>query len=312
MSNYASCYYTSYHRALIKYVNNGFFSRDLDADDIAFIEQIRERGYVACGSLGLPVPTQCTYSDDVVHRIGLEEETEFWKRPYPVDQIVVRRSGPVRQTPTRLGGQTPGAIRLRERRALVAKERADEAQRLLDRQIEQIRRDIEWEKAQPRKIGRVVKRHYVPQWKIDDDAFTANEKKRARARARAKTLRDEKASRLRTKQMRAEQQERRRILAEHRATLERLRQMEPRPAPIEPPLDARRDENSLDAMVRREHIKGQIEHINGRIVAILRDAFPNMVTLDALFLAMPDVDRELVIQCAEEMTGNGRIKKATA
>jgi hypothetical protein len=260
-----TAYYTSFSRALHKYATNGFFARDLDADDFAFIEGIRERGYVACGSLGLPVPTQCTYSDDVNHRVGLEEETEFWKRPYPVDQVVVRRSGPVRPGSTRPTGMTPAAIRLHENRKLLAKERADEAQRLLDRQIEQIRRDIEWEKAQPDK--KRTQLHRAPDKKptrlhVDTPA-------EASAKACAKELRDEKQSRLRAKQMRAEA-----------AAAIKLA--------------------DVALAARRQNLQAQI-------MAIMRRAFPNPVTIEMLMASTQCQDMDFMVSCANELITAGAL-----
>jgi hypothetical protein len=322
-SSRATTYYRSYNRALLKYVNNGFFARDLDADDVAFIEQIRERGCVPCGSLAHLAPTHCTHSDDVVHRSALIEEMDFWRSPYAVDKEIVRRSGPVLRKPRPLPGTTPHAEQLRKNRELLAAAQAEEHQRLVHKQIEQLLRDIEWERASA-PFGRVVNRHYVPQWQLDERIDAKNERAKkwfGETKLAIKTRRDEEEQRRRyedeqqqrdkdEKRQRYEDQQqrqrdeeeqrqrnkdeqRRRALAEHRETLERLRQMVPHPVPIK----------SIDP---------QRGFVKGRIMAILRDAFPNMVTLDALHIAMPDVDKELVMQCAEEMAGNGRIKKAAS
>ena len=111
MSQNAGIYYRTYTRALRSYVNSGFFSRDLDADDVAFIERVRERGAVPCGSLAHPAPTPCTYSDDVIARTALIEEMEFWHQPYRVDHGVARRLGPTIRPPARPSGSTPEAER---------------------------------------------------------------------------------------------------------------------------------------------------------------------------------------------------------
>jgi hypothetical protein len=333
-SSRATTYYRSYNRALLKYVNNGFFARDLDADDVAFIEQIRERGCVPCGSLAHLTPTNCTHSDDVVHRSALIEEMDFWRSPYAIDKEIVRRSGPVMRKPRPVPGTTPHAEQLRKNRELLAAAQAEEHQRLVHKQLEQLRRDIEWERASA-PFGSVVDRHYVPQWKLDEHAEAKAAKREAKLAAkkwaeearelkRAKKMQRDEDRRILAENREAlkrahqqvlaketlerlqhdalQQQERHRILAEHRATLERLRQIVPHPAPIEP---LKPWEQELISARQREYVKG-------RIVAILRDAFPNMVTLDALRMAMPDVDSKLVMQCAEEMAGNGTIKKAAA
>jgi hypothetical protein len=184
----ATTYYGSFSRALIKYVNNGFFARDLDADDFAFIERVRERGAVPCGSLAQTVPTPCTYSDDVIQRIPLAEELEFWRQPYQVDRIAVRRLGPIVRSPPRPVGSTPDAIKRKLDRELKATAYAEEQRRADDRRIEQLRRDIEWEKAAPPKryFGRVDGRHYVPRWKVDEQKGEKRSERWARLREEAK------------------------------------------------------------------------------------------------------------------------------
>jgi hypothetical protein len=252
----------------------------------------------------------------VVHRSALIEEMDFWRSPYAIDKEIVRRSGPVLRKPRPLPGTTPHAEQLRKNRELLAAAQAEEHQRLVHKQIEQLLRDIEWERASA-PFGRVVNRHYVPQWQLDERIDAKNERakkwfgetklaiktrrdedqrqreedREALKRAHQQALAKETLERLRLDDQ--QQQERRRALAEHRETLERLRQMMPHPVPT-------------------ESINPQRGFVKGRIMAILRDAFPNMVTLDALHIAMPDVDKELVMQCAEEMAGNGRIKKAAS
>lgn len=169
----AAVYYRSYHRALVSYASSGFLSRHLDAEDVAFVERIRERGYVACGSLGQIVPT--TYADDVVHRSAVfEEETEFWRAPYALERSIWRRTGPFLRTPARAPGTTPFAIKRKQDREEV-KATQEEEQRKLDqlkreREEQQRRRDAEWDAAAPKAapFGKTRGRHFVPQWKIDE------------------------------------------------------------------------------------------------------------------------------------------------
>lgn len=161
-------YYRSYSRALISYANSGFFSRDLDADDVAFIEQVRESGRLRCGSLANLAPTDCTYSDDVISRVALIEEMEFWHLPYQIDQRIPRRQGPVIRPKPTPAGSTPAAIGRRERRELLEAARAAAFAEAAAKQAELLRRDIEWENAAPLPFGKVEGRHYVPQWKVDE------------------------------------------------------------------------------------------------------------------------------------------------
>lgn len=185
----AAIYYTSYSRALTKYVSSGFFARDLDADDFAFIEHVRERRTVCCGSLAQLTPTACTYSDDVFSRVALIEEMDFWRRPYPVDQIAVRRHGPLPRSPRQASGCTPAALKRKQDRELAiaarAAEYAEAQSRAKERQLEQLRRDVEWEKSEPkpRVFGRVKGRHYIPQWRVDELDLVVEREERAAAAA---------------------------------------------------------------------------------------------------------------------------------
>jgi hypothetical protein len=299
----ATAYYTSYSRALHKYATNGFFARDLDADDFAFIEQIRERGYVACGSLALPAPTPCTNSDDVIHRVALLEEMQFWAQPYPVDKIVVRRSGPIAR-PQRASGVTPHAIQLRENRELIARARADEEQRLKDRQIEQLRRDVEWVKAAPKPaFGRVDGRHYVPQWKIDDAA----EGREMRARSRAKRVRDETAETKRQLRARKIREEAEHTLQSVDATLARTELQRAQKAHEEVVANRK----AVDAALAGSHVALQQnqrrQNVKAQIMTIMRAAFPRVVTLDALMTATRCTDQEFLISCADELIREGAL-----
>ena len=179
-SSKATTYYRSYNRALLKYVNNGFFARDLDADDFAFIERVRERGCVPCGSLAQLAPTSCTFSDNVISRVALIEEMDFWQQPYQVDHAVVRRPGPIIKQPPRPVGLTPDAIKRNERRAAMAAARDEEVRRAEEKQREQLRRDIEWERAAPKTApfgGIDDRRRFIPQWKINDKLWTTGDPK---------------------------------------------------------------------------------------------------------------------------------------
>lgn len=178
---HARPYRRTYDRAIWSFLNNGFLGRDLDADDIAFIETIREHGCIACGSLAEPTPTHCTYSDDVIHRVALLEEMDFWESPYALDGDIVRRSGPLRRPLARPYGATPYAekrkrdiLARKEMQAILeAEQKAWEEQRI-KRELQRRQADIDWEKAAPkrkrkRKFGDVRHRHYIPQWRVEEE-----------------------------------------------------------------------------------------------------------------------------------------------
>jgi hypothetical protein len=319
-SRWATTYYTSYSRALLSYTNNGFFSRDLDADDHAFIESIRERGSIACGSLADPTPSQCTYSDDVIHRTSLLEEDEFWRLPYTVDNRTVRRQGPVQypRTLSRAPGTTPNAEQMRQRRELAAKALAEEHQRLVDRQIEQLRRDIEWERASV-PFGRVKNRHYVPQWKADE----ARSKRIGRRKINRDIKRTEISKEARDARLDAAVDRRRAEIAiqnEARAAnkaklLAALEEFVPE--------FTKQDQRRLEInAIRREEearqnrladlkVRAAIrEDMKRCILTTVRNNFPNPVTIDALLIATRCDDKEFLIQCADELVREGRLGDA--
>jgi len=76
-ASFLNTYTPTFQRALAYYASNGFTSRALDADDIAFIEHIRETGHVASGSL--------TYG-------GSYEEINFWLTPWCSENIGIPRT----------------------------------------------------------------------------------------------------------------------------------------------------------------------------------------------------------------------------
>jgi hypothetical protein len=81
--NYLNVYTPTYTRRLHSYANSGFFARELDADDHAFIEGIRERGCIDVPMSG----------DELVKRSALLEEMEFWTNPWGVEPHVEHRRG---------------------------------------------------------------------------------------------------------------------------------------------------------------------------------------------------------------------------
>jgi hypothetical protein len=290
-----SAYYTSYGRALHNYAVSGFFARDLDADDHAFLERVRERRCMPVGSLADTVPTACTYSDDVIHRVALVEEFEFWQQPYQIDQIAVRRYGPVPRPPQRLAGATPNAERMKRNRELLAQARAEEERRLEERRVEQLRRDIEWEKAKPklvsRKFGRVHHRHYVPQWKVDEEeesgrkAFLKHSDETRRARKQK--IREELEAQERSRQQHEARQQQR--LEAYRRTIEARREAE----------DA-----SLTGFERAQRITDAI--VKSRIIEIMQMMSPRLVTLEELMRDTGQA-KEVIMRCAEQLMREGRL-----
>lgn len=285
-----TAYYTSYSRALCSYVNNGFFSRDLDADDIAFIEHVRERGSVPCGSLGFLVPTQCTHSDDVLHRVVLEEEVEFWRLPYAVNQSIARRHGPVVRPPPQAPGSTPHAQSIKQNREdlKAAREAAEQAAR--DRQLEQLRRDVEWERAAPPPFGRVEDRHYVPQWKVDTER-RSQIISRGREKLRARKI----SAKKRSESVRAAAAARR---AQETAALQAQA--------------AARETAALQAARRALDVLGQEgELLRSKIVSVMRSYYPQPTTIETLMrdLSLRPIDKAFLIDCLEVLFRTGQVRR---
>jgi hypothetical protein len=293
MSQNAGIYYRTYTRALRSYVNSGFFSRDLDADDVAFIERIRERGAVPCGSLAHPAPTACTYSDDVIPRTALIEEMEFWHQPYRVDHGVTRRLGPVIRPPARSSGSTPEAERRRQNREAMAAAVAEQERLAEERAREQKRRDEEWEKAAPPKriFGRVVRRHYFPQWKIDEKKRLCDGERQKAMRRAAKLI---KQRLIHAARIQAESE------AAGAAAVEAQRAA----------AEAARRQH--DEVLQRKHDweARYVDVLKTRIMKALQMSAPRLCTVEELMAVTGCNDPKFLIRCADELMREGRVRRA--
>ena len=128
-TEWLNVYRPTFSRALNSYVINGFFARELEADDFEFLEQVKLRG-IANGS----VPS---------YSAGTEEELAYWQLPYEMDTSVPQRFGPVE---TRGVGETPEQREQRRAawRAKIARRDADKAEAL----AELAREEQAWREAQ--------------------------------------------------------------------------------------------------------------------------------------------------------------------
>jgi hypothetical protein len=192
-------YRSPYAKHLHNIVVNGFWERDLDADDHEFLEYVRARG-IANGSLP---------NTSVV----LLEELEFWHLPYSIAPGVERRVGP---RPREV--ETPEQRKLRKARTAawharreirkheraiaaveLAREQAEWKEANRNRRIRELISDLEWEAAAPprkAKFGTTIDRHHVPQWKLDEIKTKLLAEKLAREQAMA-AVRKAKAERKR-------------------------------------------------------------------------------------------------------------------
>jgi hypothetical protein len=188
-----SFYRTTFSRHIHSVLINGFMARELDADDHEFLEQVRVSG-IANGSL----PNTS---------IASVEELDFWQLPYDVAPDVERRAGPVPKpiaTPEQHAARLARTNAWHARRVIREQERAIAAAELErerqawaaaneKRRAQEIMTEAEWQTADPfratrarkPKFGATIDRHYVPQWKLDeqiDAAVAKAETKRAAAR----------------------------------------------------------------------------------------------------------------------------------
>jgi hypothetical protein len=181
-------YTQSFRRALFHYANNGFTSRYLDAEDHAFIEAIRERGYLACGSLADVVPTLSSYDHSPCP--VMLAELEYWDKPYAREREVYIRTYPnenAEDRAIRMAKRRADRLALAAERERQAKAWRDEQQAALEerqrRQLRTLVADIEWEKADPHKMPT---RHYVPEWRRDAERAKKRAKQRLKDIAKAK------------------------------------------------------------------------------------------------------------------------------
>jgi len=192
-SSKRSAFYTpTFRRALVWYAENGFFERDLDADDWAFIEKIREHGAVDCGttSSGAAWGPPSYYAKD--RQSVLPEELEYWTQPFSVE------AGPA---PRQIVVVKPLPKDVIERKAYLAKRRAEKE--AAARELREARRqwDAEQRKLEKERLERIKRwgleerewvdfhnpnRFHEPEWKRQE------RKRRMEARKRLKQYRADK------------------------------------------------------------------------------------------------------------------------
>ncbi|HEY2143157.1 MAG TPA: hypothetical protein VGH06_02290 [Candidatus Udaeobacter sp.] len=272
---------------------NGFYARDLDADDNAFLEQVRVKG-IANGSLAN-------------NHTVLSEEIEFWNLPYTVAPDVVRRAGPL---PRPVATAEQRAMRqaragiwhakrvIRENEAAISAAEIEREQREWQeaqqkRKLYDLMSDAEWEKAAHKaKFGKTEQRHHVPQWKLD----AAKAAKRAAEILLELKAKEAKAAKRAAEMLKAEQEQERerreKIIAEARATVE---------------------------LVRREQLKWEEEAAQARIAESMKSEILTLMfkpairghvwTPDAMARVLGCNDVQFVDRCLNELVKAGRLQK---
>jgi hypothetical protein len=168
-------YRTTYGRAIHAAIINGFWERDIDADDLEFLEYVRKSGS-ANGSF----PRASAV---------LLEELEFWHLPYSIAPGIERRSGPKirisestdKREARRAAWQARRIIREQEKAiadAELERERQEWEKAKARRAWRELLADTEWEAAAPHKahFGATVGRFHVPQWKLDEQGVERSAK----------------------------------------------------------------------------------------------------------------------------------------
>jgi len=304
-------YRTSYSKALFSYVNSGFFARDLDADDHEFLEYVKVRG-IANGSL----PNTSIVS---------LEEIEFWDLPYSEAPGVERKAGPVPIRVRPIESPMQRAMRLARtnawhaRRTIRAEERAiaaaelEREQKAWEEANERRRQqgivsDAEWEaaaphaptpirftkiKKKPAQFGKTVNRHYVPQWKVDEDL-----KRRLIARQHARTRR---AAAQRLQAIQAEQ--------DQAQVIARQTEQARRQAIID---EARQTVARAEQTLMQQPAAAPLVHyhpltLKQAILTLMRGSHPSKLWTYEEFMRALGCDRELLLKCTQELTRDGQL-----
>lgn len=286
---------------------DGFYARALTADDRIYLEQVVKHGVANSSILSTSV---------------LSEEMEFWQQPYTIDYSVERRIGPV---PMRGQGETleSKALRQAQWRARNAKREADKAmeQAELERErkaweekrrrtkIRRRKSDIEWEQAAPPwgTVSEKTGRHYIPQWKLDEERDYRQAVREERLAKKEEAVRKrlaEQAEQARMADERKAKERRERdavklVLAQGaakealvRAAVAQVRAAEPSLQPA--PVDAEAHQWSA---ARRQ----AADLLKQRITTIISGTYPKVWTIQMLMHRTGCRDETLVVQCCEEM-----------
>lgn len=214
-----------------------------------------------------------------------------------------------------------------------------------DRQLEQLRRDIEWEKAsRPPPFGRVDQDgHYIPQWKVDELDAAAEAKKTPEQKAKDAARKAKQAelaahraaeiSWIRKEIAKLEQPPREEVAkpelppewqeaqAKIKAAIEAVKDRKQAQAlreKAERALQRSREAVAREAQYEAARAERQARYEEGRrqqlknsILAVLRSVFPHLVTLERLMVAIGCNDKDLVMSCTEELIQQGLLARQT-
>jgi hypothetical protein len=225
MRFYPQHYTPRFQQHVWSLMHNGFYTRALDADDFAFIEGIRERGCIGNGPIADSPPAlieelgywerHWDVEDGFERRIGRNIEQREARREARRLQLEAMRAKRLAEKAKRLADNAMAAAELeREEREWQLKQEALVRERE-ERLKQTMLADLEWEAAgdyydyigkssplrgghpfvhddyepRPRKQRRSSKywqRHYVPEWKREQDSETRRQELAKEAKGRKK------------------------------------------------------------------------------------------------------------------------------
>jgi len=319
--------YTKTIKRAFRYMEwNDFLARPLTLDDREFIQRICDRGYIENGSLSQQVGGWQNFAGD--RRPAPDEEMDYWQNHWDEEPGVVRRLGvdtTVRLTPEQKERRRTSRIAVSEQRAEMqrihaeeeAKLRAERERRILQTALA----DAEWERSEtltkakraaasvaktappepePRRkrdyrkpaerkaAPMMVDAHnrYVPEWRVNGQTREWITEQTVVLGKLAKRLKNQKAN-----------------------IVLRRKQAEKQPEPPEPaakPKPQSLHEMSL-AMTDAQWaiIKQNVKHA---ILRVIRGS-SYRYTIDDLVRETGARDRQLVMECANELAGGGFIGK---
>lgn len=325
-------YTPKFYRHLHHVVINGFFARDLDADDFAFIERVRERGNVGCGSLAY---STIAAPADVFNcgRPVLDEELHYWISPFseaPVNYIkplnlrpLLRHEDPIKRAEIlaqRKRDQEIQAAELESERQKWQARQAKLETEAAQRRKRWNREELDWEIPER-------PRHYRPHWQREPLIIARREKAAQAAKERERIaferaakqaeLAAEREAEERAKQIATEAEpyeDHDRALAatffkqpaRQQKMVDHLRAMR---AEAKTEKEREAAEDMQRALERAKQVLSQSRDITRETFALIQ-ASSKMWTIDELVIALR-CDRECIMHSLRILAGQNRLVYST-
>ena len=324
-------YTPSFSQHLHSLAISGFYGRSIDADDLEFIEYVRKTG-----SANSSLPNTSAV---------LLEELEFWHLPYTLAPGIERHVGKRAKAAEPVDSLRQARSEAHHARRVIKEQENKIAEAELERErrawkeaeLKRMRArtvsDAEWEAHAPNRItiGAVVKRHYIPQWQLDEikEAKTSAKVRRILERPGpgvAKALRKEQALERERQEQERKQVEAERIIEEARETLaraeraERWRRQQDQEAD-RLTVEARKTVARADALGRERRASEmlptrEVTFPTSYSVATLKEAIVTLLNRTMgvswkvydVMRALGCVDKDLMDFCLTELAKEGRLR----